>query len=522
MKKIVLLPEKIPSTLMLSLVDSFGTPTIYERMSMYGSISNKIKIQMLFKDKKLFCKIGKTSEEKSFIIENKNLKSFLKSTSLLCNNKSNIGIIREICFSFYGGSIKYLEDSFAGNFLDVELYDNHLCFEQNRIELEKVLSIYDLDLSDRSCLVSHIKPDEYPHKIFDDFGVLNPVIVGFCKNSGFDVMADSESLQSRLEGVSNNYTHLEIILKKYFNINLLSTHSIDKDFEFKPVSIIISSFNSEYELPFVLYSIQSQNLSQDDIKKIQVIIVDDGSNVPVRKILEDISYNFSFEIKIIRLEQNMDVSYARNIGYQSCKYEIVLFIDADILLAKNYLYEHNIRTQFFPNALFVSFRKNIERGDLLLNKQKILKGLEVPKEFDDSRILNIAHSAQIGWNKHCLQKRKLELLSDTNYFKNLGNGMHVGIYDLPGIVSGHNISMRGDIFNCVHGFDTRFKGWGFEDKFFAAKVISMGNFIIPVISTGVYHIGYGPRGGDLDRKIYEANNNYELYEKLIQEQWKTD
>lgn len=67
----------------------------------------------------------------------------------------------------------------------------------------------------------------------------------------------------------------------------------------------------------------------------------------------------------------------------------------------------------------------------------------------------------------------------------------------------------------VGGFCSEFKGWGFEDTHFGAKVIANGNYIIPVLSSSVYHIGFSPRANDMDKKIIEAKQNYEVYQRLL-------
>ncbi len=58
-----------------------------------------------------------------------------------------------------------------------------------------------------------------------------------------------------------------------------------------------------------------------------------------------------------------------------------------------------------------------------------------------------------------------------------------------------------------------------EDSYFGAKVIANGNFIIPVLSSAVYYIGYGPRDGDLEKKQKELTNNFKIYENLLNQEW---
>ena len=93
------------------------------------------------------------------------------------------------------------------------------------------------------------------------------------------------------------------------------------------------------------------------------------------------------------------------------------------------------------------------------------------------------------------------------------------MYDLSSMLSGHNFSLRKTTFKKSGGFNTKFKGWGLEDKFFGVKLVCNGVYIIPVLSANVFHLNYGPRDGNLERKINELKNNKEIYDQLLKEDW---
>ena len=118
-----------------------------------------------------------------------------------------------------------------------------------------------------------------------------------------------------------------------------------------------------------------------------VIVIDDGSINPVINIIKPHLENFIFKPRIIRLEQNQGLSAARNMGYQLSTYEHILFIDSDVLLAKNYLYEHSVRLQMIPNSLFISFKENIEPNNKLTSINIIKKSLAISINLNDKRIV---------------------------------------------------------------------------------------------------------------------------------------
>ncbi|MDP2924040.1 MAG: glycosyltransferase family 2 protein [Candidatus Omnitrophota bacterium] len=103
-----------------------------------------------------------------------------------------------------------------------------------------------------------------------------------------------------------------------------------KDLPF--ISIIIASFNGRYYLDGCLSSIGNLDYPKE---KMEVILIDDGSQ---DKTYEFIKENFS-NIKIIRNRRNRGVAEARNIGIKNAKGKLLAFIDNDVKVEKNWLFE---------------------------------------------------------------------------------------------------------------------------------------------------------------------------------------
>ena len=133
--------------------------------------------------------------------------------------------------------------------------------------------------------------------------------------------------------MSNDYSYLEYYYKYVVNHDLLSTTSFyKKKYSIKNISIIIPVYNQNVK--YTLLSIQGQNLSKEDKKKIQVIVVDDGSENDVIKDIDTIRGMLDFELQIISFEKNMGLSNPRNAGYAISKYNHIIFMDSDIILSK--------------------------------------------------------------------------------------------------------------------------------------------------------------------------------------------
>ena len=305
--------------------------------------------------------------------------------------------------------------------------------------------------------------------------------------------------------------------------DLLSKEPLSQDFVkyFKPFSIIIPSFNSHKTLVKTLQSIQSQSLPLDLLSQVQVIIVDDGSKDRASTYLKKNAGKYDFKFEIVRLELNKGLSFARNAGLSQAMNDMVLFLDSDMLLPKNYLLEHSIRCQIIPNAVFVSMKKNIEPTNEITDIDTIAQGLQPNDLPDDMRLRKIIPSGAIGINK-VNSDQVVEVLSSTNYFKSLSYGRSVGIYDLPAMVVGHNFTCLRRKINHIAAFSTEFKGWGLEDSFFGAEMIAKGNFVIPVLSSGVYHINHPPRSGSNEVKQKELHRNFKKYNSLLKGYYSSD
>ena len=105
------------------------------------------------------------------------------------------------------------------------------------------------------------------------------------------------------------------------------------------------------------------------------------------------------------------------------------------------------------------------------------------------------------------------------YFKELGFGSQIGIYNISTVVAGHNMALNRSAIKTSLPFSSEFKGWGMEDAYFSAKLVSIGCFVIPVLSSCVYHINHLPRSWSIEQKNNEALKNYNKYIELLNQLW---
>ncbi len=497
MKYIILENTEILVSVLDYLVEKVGLPSIQRRLNIYPEKDDGLQIEaannkVYFRD---------SYQNKFVYVKNKNLKHLFKTVQ---SNKTNKFLVNDIVLIKFANA-NVLFETFHGNFLSTS--DDALA--------ESICKKF--GLSSYNNINDH-HPANLPEAetLFDEIGNLNSKIKNYAIKTGLDIRSASASIRIRLSNLSNDYTHIEKYFKMLTKGDLLSFDSLPMHGDrFKNMSIIIPVYNQN--VCATLLALQGQKLSKADKKKIQVIVVDDGSNSVVKDV-EPIRDKLDYELNIISFNNNMGLSNARNAGLSIAKHDLLLFIDSDIVLSKNYLYDINMRLQIVPNAIFVAMRKNIDKADPMLNEASLLKGVDRCFDFDDSRVITRSKEYHIGWDK-AFHGEKISILDDTNYFKQLGFGSRVGIYDLSTVVTGHNMAINRRMIPRYPVFSTRFRGWGMEDAYFASTIISNGSFVIPVLSSCVYHIDHPPRSGSMEQKAKEAAMNHAVYNQMLDEDW---
>lgn len=93
----------------------------------------------------------------------------------------------------------------------------------------------------------------------------------------------------------------------------------------KLFTIIVPSYNRNKEISVLLASLEQQTT-----KNFDVVIVDDCSPQAV-----EIQPHFTYQVKVIRNEQNLGAAGSRNVGAENAKTEWLLFLDDDDRFAAN-------------------------------------------------------------------------------------------------------------------------------------------------------------------------------------------
>jgi cellulose synthase/poly-beta-1,6-N-acetylglucosamine synthase-like glycosyltransferase len=95
------------------------------------------------------------------------------------------------------------------------------------------------------------------------------------------------------------------------------------------ISIVIPAYNEEKDIGGLLDSLMKLDYPK---KKTEIIVIDDGSTDETPKIISE------YPVKTIR-GKHEGASVARNLGWKSAKSDIIVFLDADMRVHKNFLKE---------------------------------------------------------------------------------------------------------------------------------------------------------------------------------------
>ena len=172
------------------------------------------------------------------------------------------------------------------------------------------------------------------------------------------------------------------------------------------ISIIIPVYNAQDYLKKCLDSIIGQ-----DLKDIEIICIDDGSNDNSLQILKN--YAAQETRFIYKSQRNKGVSAARNLGLQIAKGDYILFVDADDYLADNslkhlYSYAQNNNLDLLVFGYYHVLGTNISTTAFMDIWKNKFPSTPFKFQFNDSFLLNGS-----VWNK--LISRKVIIASKANF-----------------------------------------------------------------------------------------------------------
>lgn len=319
------------------------------------------------------------------------------------------------------------------------------------------------------------------------------------------------TIRERLYLQSNDYSSEEKKFKEKTGINLLDKKTFPQDNSLS-VSVIIPAFRAYKTLPLVLEALNRQTfLTAGGI--LEVVVIDDAS-VPA---MELNTSNYSFNLHLIRSETNKGAGHSRDLGIKEARNDLIVFVDADILVPSDFISNHVFaHTNLASPGILVGFRENVTPDDYRLYNPLWLESSSgegdhrIHMIFKKEWVMRAEEEAMVG--------KEFSLLKETNNFKEFGNGKKIELWTLPMMVLTCCFSARREYVIRAFPTPVELSGWGFNDTCLAAKMISDGLQVIPLLNSNVLHIlePVHTKADSIKNKEYLLNEK--VYEKLLDEE----
>lgn len=220
----------------------------------------------------------------------------------------------------------------------------------------------------------------------------------------------------------------------------------------KKYSFVIPTFKNKELLKNTLEFLNFQKgYGKNDY---EVIVVDDGSQDDTWEEIKNINENY--ELKYIYLERNSDScrSRARNFGWKAAEGEIIIFVDSDIIVRNNYLYEVDRCYSFDRDLLVIGTRLMLPDNTVNYNEDEWY-AIEKKAYNGGMNVLEIRHLI----------------------FEYLSYNLSVHRFPWMNVFSCNMVVPR-EWLEKVDGFDESFKGWGKEDVDLGYRLYKAGIKII--------------------------------------------
>lgn len=279
------------------------------------------------------------------------------------------------------------------------------------------------------------------------------------------------------------------------------------------VSIIIPSYNRYPLNLFTLYSLENQTFEHS---KMEVIFIDDASTDQTQEELG--IYQPSYYYKYIRNEQNLGRARVRNLGIQSAKGNILIFLDAEMICEPDFVINHYQYHQNNQKAIItgVMHSKNIiscifpETKTSTLNMLAANRNTKIPNRLENYNpssntpyplLSKLDISNQIykdwfivrdSWYQHIVQK--------------YGNEFDGFQFPWMAFLTG-NVSITKDFIVEAGMFDEDFIKYGYEDWELGYRLYKMGAKYFAGDNLITYHQEH-PIG---ESKWSEAIENFQLF-----------
>lgn len=383
-----------------------------------------------------------------------------------------------------------------GNIITIELPNGKRINEKRKKELDVLFSSYSKDSLVTCDVIACVRGNQSNTvgKVATITGTLANLMTYICCGIYHPSFSEKLTIQNCLNAMSNDYSIIELV-SDTLGLEDMARGVAPPLKNYPSLSIIIPGRGVHNTINNVIYAIQKsiENLYTDNIQW-ECLIIDDNNKIPLSSVIH---CEESGHIKVIRSEQRLHCSGARNLGIQHAIGDLILFLDGDTMLETSYFREHLYRHVISENLITVSLREYLDDNTtkVLFRRADISKDTRVSATYYPGRIGLIPVKEPIT----------IEALKETDDFRAFGFGKKIGPIDLPFMVKGNNLMVSHNFARIL--FPPHYSGYGPEDIMYAAKAIARGCMVVPILSTGVFHINHPIRSGSVAKREQELRDN---------------
>jgi glycosyltransferase involved in cell wall biosynthesis len=218
-------------------------------------------------------------------------------------------------------------------------------------------------------------------------------------------------------------------------------------------SFVIPSYNYKDYLINCLESLNHQ--SGFGIDDYEVVVVDDGSNDGTYDSI--MKMDFSFKLKYIYIERTKDScrNAARNKGWRAAEGDYIIFLDADMIVNKDYLQNINMCYE-------------MDKDISIMGLRFMLSEPVTPKEISDGSIFRKVKTTKPDM---CYYEERHYFFNKLSYNACSFDNSWIYFYSC-------NISIPKKYLYNVGGFNENLPGWGFDDQELGYRLVKAGVRII--------------------------------------------